>query len=382
MNKRFDRIFFSVLIVWLAVALFNAIKPRVEFSENENKYLSAFPEISVEKVYSGEFMQGFNTYANEQFVARDAWIAAYSTLEFARFSREINGVFVTSDSLISKIAPPVESYVDTNTEAINALCDTLDARVYVMIVPSASEMTPQKLPAFAETWDQSAELEAIENKLDGAGFIDVSYVLKAHSDEYIFYRTDHHWTTYGATLACDEYRKAAGLSERKYDLMKVSDSFNGTNYSKSGVRFVEPDVIEAQRLPDGVVCTVYTGTNGKAHDGAYFEEYLGKKDKYAYFLGQNEGLVKLTGGKEGGRKLLMFKDSYAHCFAPLLLDEYSEITLADARYLRLKLSEVSDLSEYDDVLFLYSMDGFVSQDSLGKMAYFLSGTAERNEAEK
>lgn len=382
MNKRFDRIFFSVLIIWLAVALFNAVKPRVEFSENENKYLSAFPEISAEKVYSGEFMQGFNTYANEQFVARDAWIAAYSTFEYARFSREINGVFVTSDALISKIDPPVESYVDTNTGAINLLCDRLDARVYVMIVPSASEITPQKLPAFAETWDQSEELEKIKSKLDGATFVDVTKELKAHSDEYIFYRTDHHWTTYGASVACDEYRKAAGLPEREYDLREVSDSFNGTNYSKSGVRFVKSDVIETLPLPEGVVCTVYTGKDGKAHDGAYFEEYLGKKDKYAYFLGQNEGLVKLTGGKEGGRKLLMFKDSYAHCFAPLLLDEYSEITLADARYLRLKLADLTDLSEYDDVLFLYSTDGFVSQDSLGKMAYFLSDATERNEEKK
>ena len=377
MNKKFNLIFFfSVILLWAAFSVFNAVSPSREFSENENRELASFPEFSPDRVLSGTFMEEFNGYVNDQFVLRDDCVKAYYLMEYARNMREINGVYICKDSLISNIDEPKPECVDANINGVNLLTERFaDKNVYVMIVPSSSEIQRDRLPLFASSWDQKSEIESIYSRINGAKCIDVTQTLTEHKDEYIFYRTDHHWTTFGASLACSEFRKAAGLPERDFEFTVVSDGFNGTVFSKTGAKIVEPDVIEAVKVEQNAKCTVYKGKNGTEYGSVYFDEYLSTKDKYCYFLGTNQAVVKIVSDCGTGKKLLMFKDSYSHCFAPMLLDEYSEILLVDARYLNLRLSEFADLSTYGDVLFLYSVDGFASQDSLRKMSAFLSPAA-------
>ena len=76
----------------------------------------------------------------------------------------------------------------------------------------------------------------------------------------------------------------------------------------------------------------------------YFSEFLDKKDKYAYFLGQNQPAITVY-GNSGGGKLLIFKDSYAHCMAPMLLEKnFSQVTLVDLRYVNRTFDHYFDIS--------------------------------------
>ncbi len=78
--------------------------------------------------------------------------------------------------------------------------------------------------------------------------------------------------------------------------------------------------------------------------------------------------VTIKSGNEGG-KLLVIKDSYAHCYAPFLTEHYSEITLIDLRYIQISYKQLLNPEDYDQVLFLYNASSFISDTDLRKLAY-------------
>ena len=369
----FNRIFFaSFILIWFAVAVVNLLIPRRDFSENENRFLADFPKYSLKAVLNGKFMNAFEDYVNDHFLCRDSWISAQSILEYLTGKRESNGVFICKNALISKLSGPNEAYVSANIEGINSFVSATNLPTALMIVPSASEIEAYKLPAFAETWSQKDEIGKIYSLAGSAKCVSVDELLSAHKYEQIYYRTDHHWTTYGAYLAYSEYCAQEGLTPAPYAASAVSDAFNGTLYSSSGVRFIESDVIEAFDAPAAAVCEIFDGEKTAVRDGVYFPEYLDKKDKYAYFLGTNQPIITITGGSPGGQKLLLIKDSYAHCMAPMLLSNYSEITLVDMRYLNGRLDNFLDPGDYDRAFILQGIDSFVNQNNLYKLT-LLSG---------
>lgn len=370
----FNKIFFaSFIVLWIAAAVYNVVKPNADFSENENRWLAKFPKFSVNDMFEGKFMNGVENYVNDRFIARDYWISMQSVLEYMSGKRESNGVYICSDALIGSIDGPNREYVAGNIKAINNFIKVTGLPAELMIIPSASEVQSYKLPRFASPWNQSAEIEMIYSNIENAVSIPISDVLKAHKYEYIFYRTDHHWTTWGAYLAYKAYCEAVQLTPAEYRTNRVSDNFNGTLYSTSGVRFIKSDSIDAYSYSGTARCDISNGVSVTSYDSIYFSEFLAKKDKYAYFLGQNQPAVTVYGSGDGG-KLLVFKDSYAHCMAPMLLENYSQVTLIDLRYVNKKFDSYFDINEFDRVLFLYSIDSFVNYNDITRLN--LAGTAE------
>ena len=65
-----------------------------------------------------------------------------------------------------------------------------------------------------------------------------------------------------------------------------------------------------------------------------------------------------------GRRLIIFRDSFASSLAPLLAEGYSEIVLADTRYISPSL--LGDYIDFDgaDILFIYSTSLLNSSDIL------------------
>ncbi len=69
---------------------------------------------------------------------------------------------------------------------------------------------------------------------------------------------------------------------------------------------------------------------GELHQGLYYPEFLQGKDQYSYFLGQNQGQMKIISENlESEKTLLVIKDSYAHAMIPFLVNHYKEITMVD-----------------------------------------------------
>ena len=102
------------------------------------------------------------------------------------------------------------------------------------------------------------------------------------------------------------------------------------------------------------------------HDDIYFRDWLSKKDKYSVFLGQVQPEITIKTNVQNDKKLLMFKDSYAHSLIPFLSLHYSEIKLIDLRYVNDYKSLLGE-EKYDNVLLLYNIESLTSNRDIAKL---------------
>lgn len=205
--------------------------------------------------------------------------------------------------------------------------------------------------------------------------IDVYNSLYAVRDEYIYYRNDHHWTSYGAYCGYKTAIKKLGFSEisyNKYHIEHASNSFKGTLYSKTLYDKIIPDMVDLYNYENGAKVTsveVNDGMEVKEYDSIYFREYLKEKDKYLVYLGPNQPLIKIKTDVKNERKLLVIKDSYANTFIPFLTQHYSEITVLDLRYIRTSYNDIVNMDDYNQVLIIYSAATMENDETLKVLNY-------------
>lgn len=360
---------FSIIIIGLSIALI--LSQKKEFSEMENRYLKEFPQFSAKKIFDKSLANDIDTYVSDHFVGRDLWVGMKSSIEYMSGKRENNDIIIGKNQLFSRISEPDEAKVDKNIQGIISFAKNNNVQPYVMIVPSASEIQEEKLPMFAEStlWEQNKVISDINERLgEYVVPIDIYEAFHERKDDYLYYLTDHHWTTYGAYVAYVEagkYLQYEGLDMGLFSVETASNKFYGTLYSEANYRAIQPDIMEIYQYSDSNSAVkeveVFDGKETKSYNSMYFKEYLDKKDKYAMFLGANQPIVNIKTNNTG-RKILIFKDSYAHAFAPFLVEaDYSEITLVDLRYLtNTSYKEYIDFESYDQILLLYSIDSFVN----------------------
>ena len=252
-----------------------------------------------------------------------------------------------------------------NTAAVEALCQRHPGKVDVLLAPAASVIYPENVPANAPLLDEDAYLDQLSAAVQAAGgrFVDVRQTLAEHKDEYIYYRTDHHWTSLGAYYA---YQQLCGtLSLTPFDpaahTALTAENFYGTHYSKARTWNAVPDTITYYDLPNSL--TIYNVTAaGQPADGQttglYDTDKLNVYDKYAMFLHGNNGLSRIEG--DGTGRILVIKDSYANCFAPYLTANYAQIDVVDFRNYNYGLDQLIADNDYDQILVLYSFDSFKS----------------------
>lgn len=238
------------------------------------------------------------------------------------------------------------------------------------------EIYSGELPKNAPVFNQKAFIEYMYNKLNSnVTTIDVYNSLYAVRDEYIYYRNDHHWTSYGAYCGYKTAIKKLGFSEisyNKYHIEHASNSFKGTLYSKTLYDKIIPDMVDLYNYENGAKVTsveVNDGMEVKEYDSIYFREYLKEKDKYLVYLGPNQPLIKIKTDVKNERKLLVIKDSYANTFIPFLTQHYSEITVLDLRYIRTSYNDIVNMDDYNQVLIIYSAATMENDETLKVLNY-------------
>ena len=374
MSKKYSK-FLTALFCIVLAAFFAAVLffPKRTFSEDENRYLQTFPEFSLESLKSGKFMKEFETFVTDQFPGRDAWVAAKCVFERLSGKQENNGIyFCGSDTLIAKVDDPDPDQVEKNLQSVQALTEKTDKPVYFSLIPGAAYVWADKLPDNAPTADQAALLEQAQEAVPGAHWVDLASTLTDRKDEYIFYRTDHHWTSLGAKYAYEALAPAMGLTTAEGDWMQepqvVSDSFFGTSWSSSGVRWVPADEIWRYAPDDGI--TVTSNFTGQPEEGAlYHPEKLEQKDKYTYFLGGNQPLCVIKNENlPDAPKVLVLRDSYSDSLAPFLAQSCSEVHLFDVRYNLNSVAQYAEENYIDEILVLYSVANFVAEKNIFVLA--------------
>ena len=191
--------------------------------------------------------------------------------------------------------------------------------------------------------------------------------LTSNKNEYIYYKTDHHWTTYGAFLAYQSF-----CQEKDQDIPALEDyirepittEFYGSLFSKGNFSYATPDTIETFHLQADIPLTTNYVYEETLTDSLYNYEWLSAKDKYATFLDGNHALIKINTETKNGKKLLIIKDSYANCFVPFLTKDYEEIHIIDLRLATYPIKTYISENGIEDVLLLYNVHNFSSEAKL------------------
>ncbi|HAS78186.1 MAG TPA: hypothetical protein DCS38_00285, partial [Ruminococcus sp.] len=366
-------VFLAILIILPLATLFSH---KEYFSETENRKLAEFPKFSMKTIMDKSFMNGFETYISDHFINRLGWIETKTGIELALGKKELNGIYIADERLMEKLPAIDYSAIDKSVDAINKFSENNSSvPVYCLLAPTSAGIYMDELPKNAPQEDQKALIDYVYGNLnDNITTIDVYNILYTMKDEYIYYRNDHHWTSLGAYYAYNATIQKLGFSPivyDKYDIEHASDSFKGTFYSTSLYDKVKADTIDIYRYDEGANVTDYIVNDGKSeteYDSIYFRDYLTQKDKYSTYLGPNQPLVTIKTDVHNDKKLLVIKDSYAHCFAPFLTQHYSEITLIDLRYIGVSAEDVVNISDYSQVLVLYNASTFSTDDNVKKLS--------------
>ena len=305
-------------------------------------------------------MKDSENYVSDHFILRDFFMTVKTVYERMTGRNQVNKIYMCRDGYY------IEEYNGLrNTAKIEGAIKRLaekstGANIRVMLVPTAVTICDDKLPATAKNADQLADIKRIENDLSGirAEFVDVSDAIRNARCEQIFYKLDHHWTTLGAYTAYRELAKSFGfepIERNQFEEKIVSTDFKGSFYSKVNDLLAKPDSIvefKSQRLslnvkyPDRKLET----------DKLTADEYLEKKDKYSYFLNNQNSFVEVHNeNAQSPRTLAVVKDSYANCMISFLAEHFSTIYVFDTRFYRNKVTDFINENNVSDVLFLYNM---------------------------
>ncbi len=194
--------------------------PDKEFSDMENRELAQKPIFSGKSFLDGRYQDSYEEWLNDQFLWRDGWSFAVTNLQAAFGKKDINGVYLGKDGCL------LEKYQETDfeQEQVNENTGYLSKflnyavkhygkdHVYCMMLPSKAGALPDSLPVFAGPFDTEKVLKGLKDSLDEPDvLLDTGYMLRKHQKEYIYYHTDHHWTTLGAYYAWTQFAEAAGL---------------------------------------------------------------------------------------------------------------------------------------------------------------------------
>ena len=394
-------VLFALFIsVFFLVDVFNSDRA---FSEFENTSLAQKPAFSWSSFVDGSFGSKYVKYINEQFLGRDNWISMKAVADMGLGRIESHGGTYGDDHYLMEKLEIVEDQnypanagtnivkqtaLDRSNGMVSSFLQMYDQPITFSLVPNSYAILEDEVPTGFPGADQQAYTQQIYRTLSEADdqleIVDFSDALSQHKDEYIYYRTDHHWTTLGAYYAYVAYCEQKGLTPVSLEELKENkvEDFYGTFYSKAKrpsqpadtITWYDVDVDEfafvANLQQDKQLAQLgevvqEDGLELLRVDGMMDQRKFEVRDKYAAFMWGNSGYVKIKSShnlnhQEGKTsRLLLFKDSYANSMIPYLTYNYDEIIVVDLRYMAKSTKELMQ-EEFDDIFVMYNFSTYVS----------------------
>ena len=182
--------------------------------------------------------------------------------------------------------------------------------------------------------------------------------------EYVFFRSDMHWTPYGAYLVVRQMMEEAGETLPAYeDFPKEQEfPFLGTIYRDNPTKQMKdnPDTLDIV-TPIRSVRVLRYETAERYKEISFLDRNASARDRYTVYLGGpgNLAVIEQTDAGDGDRKTcLLITDSYGLCAVPFFVEAYERVLLYDPRYYsKGKMGSVSDLVERYGVKDIYMIIG-------------------------
>lgn len=239
-------------------------------------------------------------------------------------------------------------------------------KIYSMIPPTTGEfLTLKKYRGITDS--QNDALGFLESKLtESISSINVFDALNKHKDEYIYFKTDHHWTALGAYYAYASFAESVGevpSALDRYEKVDLGD-FLGSSYTKTLDKSLEknPDNITAYKPYIDYEYTMHYGDKTQTADVLDMKYTDDISKKYLAFMstgGATWSVIKTD--VNNGKKLMVVKDSFGNALVPFLLPHYEEIYVVDPRFYSIKTTGMNivkfvEQNEINEVLFCIYME--------------------------
>lgn len=345
-----------------AGCLLYVFTPKSDYSELEKRYLSTAPEISLKKVKSGEFSSDFEKFLADQTPLRSFFVSVNAYFELIKGG---NSVYLCKNGWLIEKPFETENRFDKNLKEITDFAEKCDLPVTLIAVPEKGALLGAYLPKNALEYHDFDYMQKIADafaKIDNAEYVDLREPFSDMLNRSYYYRTDHHWTSEGAFAAYRELCAVKGFSEpalTDYDISSF-DGFYGTSYSTSCYFLTKPDEVHLFINPNlNAKVKITEGSDVRENDSVFFTDRLDEGDMYTVFLDGNHTRVDITSGVND-KKLLLIKDSFAHCLAPFLAEQYGEITMIDQRYFNTPVSRLIEEEGFDELMFVYGVSGLAT----------------------
>ena len=369
------------------------IIPDTEFSPEENRTLQTFPALSAEDWLEGKVSIRLINYYSDPFPLRKSWLSLHALGELGLGRGESNGVLLGKnqqlavrrfDAYVSLTERLEDSdhyhpaHIQKGLDALVNLNESLtedEIPLTVLLPPRTIDVTVEDFGYPADLIDRLDETSQSTLREGGVNSVELLATFRDmhESGEYVYYRTDHHWTTLGAYTAYTAVMDSFGMGEHTLptDAFRIRSvpGFYGTTYSRSGMLFIPPDTLEIWEAADGSDSRyTVTDEDGKTVIPAGFinEAYLTEKDKYAAFLDGTHSVLFITDRETAARgqsrpRLLLARDSFANSMVPFLARHF-DICMVNLSGGKTNLSELAALYGCDRVLIVCNRENLITSD--------------------
>ncbi|WP_455530739.1 DHHW family protein, partial [Ruminococcus sp.] len=265
----------------------------------------------------------------------------------------------------------VRTPATVSSDIFNRFAEKYDGTVYFAAIPSSSGVYGDLLQARGISRSDGQQISAFYDFLSSKiRKIDAYNILKMLNENYIYYRTDTKWTTYGAYCVYKTVIQKLGFLPAlydKYSISHITDNFRGNLYRKVLSAQIPPDIIDIYNYTDGaavITCEKTTKSRNTIETERFDFDKLDSSDMYSVFLGDPAPLIKIKTSVKNDKKLLVIKDSYANCFIPFLIQHYSEIAVVSPEDMQKELSEYVNVNDYGQTLFLFGIENLGNRANL------------------
>ena len=390
---------FLVLIFGFGIAFW--VMPDSDFSADENRPLQTFPSLSADEWLNGKVSSRLINYYSDQFPLRSMWVSLHAMGELGMGRGESSGVLLGDHgqlavrrfdayvSLTERLGGTDyydPAHIQKGLSAIVALDQTLSEQnipLCVLLAPRTIDVTVGDFTYPAELTDR---LDAtIQTTLGNANINSVelldTFRTMHDAGEYVYFRTDHHWTAKGAYTAYAAVMESWDMAEEvlpeDFFTVRTVPDFYGTTYSRSGMYFTLPDTLEIWEAADGSdsrFAVLELGKNSTdepktvIESGFISESYLEGKDKYGAFLDGTHRILWIIDKEAAARgesrpRLLLARDSFANSMVPYLARHF-DICMVNLSGGMTNLSELAVEYGCERVLMVCNRENLVTADCL------------------
>ena len=342
----------ALIVIWAALALSLWFGPKMDYTNSERRKLAQMPEITASSILNGKFMPDFEDFTLDQFPLRDAFRQVKSLFHYYALNQaDNNGIYLVGDTVAKLEYPLNESSVKYATGRLQYLYESYlqdtDAKIYCTMIPDKGYFLAEAngYPAM----DYAALENAYTEAMPWAAYVDIKDLLSARD----YYRTDTHWRQERILTVAQKLCAAMGAeAPEEGDYSRVTiENFYGVYFGQAALPMAGEDLVMLQSalLQN---CTVTDPITGKT---SQIYEEVKSADLYDAFLSGAQPLLTIENpAGKADKELVVFRDSYGSSLAPLLLQDYSKVTLVDIRYIHPDQIGSYVNFQSQDVLFLYS----------------------------